>query len=212
MTETLPDLLLNAFITLIVVIDPVGVAAGYVAMTAGYSPRERRTTALRGVTLAGVILLFFALVGNAFLGALGIGLPAFRIAGGILLFFLALDMILVRQSGVRATPQEHAEAGEREDISVFPLAIPLIAGPGAITSTVLLMGQAAQRPAFGAGLLAMLAVALALTLLALLMAGGLMRVLGVTGANVVGRVLGIVLAALAVQFVLDGLAGAGLVR
>jgi len=208
----MPEFLLNAFITLIVVIDPVGVAAVFVAMTAGYSPRERRAAALRGVALAGVILLFFALVGNAFLGALGIGLPAFRIAGGILLFYLALEMILVRQSGARATPSERAEAGEREDISVFPLAIPLIAGPGAITSTVLLMGQAAQTPGLGAGLLAMLAVALGLTLLALLMAARLMRLLGVTGTNVVGRVLGIVLAALAVQFVLDGLAGAGIMR
>jgi multiple antibiotic resistance protein len=119
-------------------------------------------------------------------------------------------MILARQSAVRATPSEQAEAGRREDISVFPLAIPLIAGPGAITSTVLLMGQAAQTPGLGAGLLAMLAVALGLTLLALLMAARLMRLLGVTGTNVVGRVLGIVLAALAVQFVLDGLAGAGI--
>jgi multiple antibiotic resistance protein len=206
----MPEFLLNAFITLIVVIDPVGVAAVFVAMTAGYSPRERRAAALRGVALAGVILFFFALVGNAFLGALGIGLPAFRIAGGILLFVLAVEMILARQSAVRATPSEQAEAGRREDISVFPLAIPLIAGPGAITSTVLLMGQAAQTPGLGAGLLAMLAVALGLTLLALLMAARLMRLLGVTGTNVVGRVLGIVLAALAVQFVLDGLAGAGI--
>lgn len=203
------DLLFNALITLLVVIDPVGVAATFVPLTQGLAPQERRRTALRGVLLAGAILLVFALVGNAFLSALGIGSAAFRIAGGILLFFLAIDMILVRPTG-RTTPVERAEAGTREDLSVFPLAIPLIAGPGAITSIVLLMSHTGGSAWLGAGFLAMAAIALGLTLLALLLAERLMALLGVTGSNVVGRVLGIVLAALAVQFVLDGLQVAGL--
>lgn len=205
------DLFFNAFITLLVVIDPVGVAASFVPLTAGMSNADRKRVARRGVLIAGGILLAFALGGNAFLAALGIELAAFRIAGGILLFFLAIEMILVRQADSRTTPVEQAEAGRREDISVFPLAIPLIAGPGAITSVVLLMGHAWEsRPWLSVGFLAVGAVALLITYVALLTASRLVRLLGVTGANVVGRVLGIVLAALAVQFVLDGLRGAGL--
>jgi multiple antibiotic resistance protein len=203
------DHLFNSFITLLVVIDPVGVAATFVALTREMTLGERRRTALRGVLIAGAILYAFAFMGNGFLLALGIGLGAFRIAGGILLFFLAIEMILARPAGHRTTPLEQAEAGEREDISVFPLAIPLIAGPGAITSTVLLMGHVWHSPGLAAGLLVTIALALAVTLLALLLATRLVGLLGVTGTNVVGRVLGIVLAALAVQFVLDGLQGAG---
>jgi multiple antibiotic resistance protein len=207
------DSLLNALTILLVVIDPVGVAMTFGALTVGMAPEQRRLTAVRGVLLAAAILYAFALTGNSFLRALGIGLPAFRIAGGILLFFLAMDMLLARKSGLSgATGQEQDEAGRRADLSVFPLAIPLIAGPGAITSTVLLMGQAWPRPWETAGLLAMIAVALALTLAILLTADRVMHWLGVTGSNVVSRVLGIVLAALAVQFVLDGLHGAGLIR
>ena len=203
------DLLFNAFITLLVVIDPVGVAASFVPLTRGMAEPERRRTARRGVLIAGGILLAFALGGNQFLGALGIGLSAFRIAGGILLFFLAIEMILVRQADTRTTPREQAEAEAKEDISVFPLAIPLIAGPGTITSVVLLMGHGWTRPAFSLGVIGVGAVALAITYLCLIGAARLTRLLGVTGANVVGRVLGILLAALAVQFVLDGLQGAG---
>ena len=206
------DLYFNALITLLVVIDPVGVAATFVPLTAGMEPAERKRTARRGVLIAGAILLAFAVGGNRFLSALGIGLAAFRIAGGILLFFLAIEMILVRQASLRTTPLEQAEAGEKEDISVFPLAIPLIAGPGAITSTVLLMGHAWANPWHALGFLAVGILALALTYAALTSASRLIGVLGVTGANVVGRVLGIVLAALAVQFVLDGLRGAGLMH
>lgn len=204
------DFLFNAFITLFVVIDPVGVAAAFVPLTAGLGIVQRRATARRGVLIAGGILLAFALGGGRFLAALGIGLPAFRIAGGILLFFLAIEMILVRQASERTTPREQAEAEAREDISVFPLAIPLIAGPGAITSTVLLMGHGWDDPWRSLGLLGVGIVVLGLTYLSLVAAARLFRLLGVTGANVVGRVLGIVLAALAVQFVLDGLRGAGL--
>jgi multiple antibiotic resistance protein len=205
------DLLFNALITLVVVIDPVGVAATYGALTAHSAPPERDRIARKGVWISAAILYFFALTGNAFLGTLGITIAAFRIAGGILLFFLAIEMILVRQSGMRsATDLEKAEAECRKDITVFPLAIPLIAGPGAITSVVLLMGGAWREPWIAAGMLGVIGVALLITFASLRLSGILIRALGVTGTQVVGRVLGILLAALAVQFVLDGLRGAGL--
>jgi len=205
------DLLLNALITLIVVIDPIGVAATYGSLTAEDSREERLRVARNGVLIAAGILYFFALTGNAFLHALGISIAAFRIGGGVLLFLLAIEMILVRQSGFRAaTEPEKAELERRKDIAVFPLAIPLIAGPGAITSVVLLMGSAWDRPWLAAGVLGVIALALAATFTTLRLADQVMHLLGVTGRNVVGRVLGILLTALAVQFVLDGIHATGL--
>lgn len=204
------DLLINALITLLVVIDPVGVAATFEAMTADLESKERARIARKGVWIAAGILFFFAVTGNAFIDAIGITLPAFRIAGGILLFFLAIDMILVRQSGMHATTEpEQAELG-RKDIAVFPLAIPLIAGPGAITSVLLHMGTAWRTPWIAVGLLVVIGLALIVTFAMLRLAGPVMRLLGVTGTHVVGRVLGILLAAMAVQFVLDGVRAAGL--
>lgn len=211
-----PSLLIEfsvqAFAMLVVVIDPVGMSPIYLGLTHGAQPAERRRMAVRGVLLAAAILLVFALAGQSLLEALGVSLSAFRIAGGILLFLLAVDMLLVRPSGLRSTTgEEREEASHFEDISVFPLAIPMLAGPGAMTSIVLLMGRAGGDPVRIGLLLGVLAVVLLLTLAALLLAGFLSRVLGVTGSNVIGRVLGIVLAALAVQFILDGLAGAGVI-
>ena len=205
------DFLLTVFTTLVVVIDPVGIAPIFIGLTANAGEAQRRSMALRGVTLAAIVLYAFAAGGTLLLETLGVSLAAFRIAGGILLFLLAVDMILVRTTGLRsATGEEQEEARNVEDISVFPLAIPLLAGPGAMTSMVLLMGRAGDDfPRIGA-VLGMLALVLFLCLLTLLFANYLTRVLGVTGANVIGRVLGIVLAALAVQFVLDGMGGTGL--
>jgi len=200
-------------IVMLVVIDPVGVAPVFASMTASFSPAQQRHLARRGVMVAAGILYAFALTGHLFLTALGIGLPAFQIAGGILLFVLAIEMILVHESGIRtATQPEQEEAGQRADISVFPLAIPLIAGPGAITSTVLLMRPAWSQPWLAVGLLAVIAVALLVTLATLLVAARLTALLGVTGASVISRVFGIILAALAVQFVLNGLEGTGLLH
>jgi MarC family membrane protein len=206
------DYVLNAFITLFIVIDPIGVAPIFMGLTARGDRAHRIRMAWRGVVLAAMILYAFALGGSPLLAALGVSLAAFRIAGGALLFLLSVDMLLVRPSGLRATTgEENREAMELEDISVFPLAIPLIAGPGALTSIVLLMGRTNGDPVRIGWLLAVLAVVLGCLMLTLLFAARISSLLGTTGTNVVTRVLGIVLAALAVQYILDGLQAAGFV-
>lgn len=198
--------LIYAFVTFFVIIDPVGTAALFAVMTHHMAEAQRRRVALRATLLATAILLLFAAGGDALLAALGIGLPAFRIAGGILLFLLATDMVFARHSGLRGvTSVEDQEAGRREDLTVFPLAFPLIAGPGAMTSTMLLMGRAQGDAMAAASVVGVLLAVLLILLMLLLAAPWVLRVLGVTGANVVSRILGIILAALAVQFVLDGL-------
>ena len=197
---------MTAFVTFIVTVDPFGVAPLFVGLTASASAADRRRLAVSGVVIGSAILIVFALVGEPLLRALGIGLPAFRIAGGILLLLLAIDMVMARQSGLRATTEgEEAESQSRSDIAVFPLGIPLIAGPGAITSVVLLVGQARGDIAEQGAVIGVLVAVLILTLVCLLLAGHLMRLLGVTGINVISRVSGIIVAALAVQFMIDGL-------
>jgi multiple antibiotic resistance protein len=188
-----------------VTVDPIGTAPMFAALTAGHGRDERRRLALRGVSIAAAVLLGFALGGELLLAALGIELAAFRIAGGVLLLLLSVDMLMVRHSGLRTTTEsEEAESGRRADVSVFPLAIPLVAGPGAMTSCVLLMSSARGDLWRSAVVLAELVAVLALTLACFLAAGRLMRVLGITGVNVVTRVSGLLLAAMAVQFVVDG--------
>lgn len=202
----MPTNLIYAFVTLIVIIDPVGTATLFAGLTHDWTPAERRGSAKQGVLVAGLLLVAFAFGGEFLLRALGISLAALRVAGGILLFLLATDMVLARPSGFRGiTLREREEATHRDEIAVFPLAFPLIAGPGALTSVVLLMG-AAHGPAEIGGVVLAGGVTLGLTYLALLAATRLVAVLGVTGTNVIGRVLGVVLAALAAQFVLDGIA------
>jgi len=159
------------------------------------------------VSIAAAILLLFALGGAPFLALMGISVEAFRIFGGLLLFLLALEMVFARESGARTSSDEQAESRRRADISVFPLAFPFIAGPGALATMLLWFSPLrfpAQTGLFGSYLLAM-AVVLAVSLLLMLLADPLMRVIGVTGANVASRLLGVILGALAVQFVLDGL-------
>ncbi|ABG03922.1 multiple antibiotic resistance (MarC)-related proteins [Rubrobacter xylanophilus DSM 9941] len=197
------DYAFNAFVTLLVVVDPPGLAPVFAALTGGYPAKRKRETALRGALLGAAILLGFALAGDVLLGALGISLAAFRIAGGILLFILALDMVFSSPRGLRSrTVREQEEDHYDHDISVFPLAIPLIAGPGAIATVLLYTGgRGALELAVFVGVL--LAVLL-LTLASLLLASRIMGLLGETGANVLSRVLGVVIAALAAQFVLDG--------
>lgn len=201
--------LVNVFVVLFVVIDPVGLAPIFGALTRGGSPVYRRRMAVKAVLLATGILYVFAFTGDWLLQALGISVPAFKIAGGLLLFLVAIDMVFARQSGLRSTTvREQEEARFKEDISVFPLAFPLLAGPGALTTILLLVGETRGNTAEFWSLLAVLAFVLLLALMALLLAGRLMAVLGETGANVVDRLLGVILAALAVQFVLEGISTA----
>jgi multiple antibiotic resistance protein len=205
----IPAEYITAIVTLFVVIDPIGLAPLFVALTAGMDGRQRRAIALRSCAVAAVLLTLFGLFGEALLEFIGISMPAFRIAGGLLLFLTALEMLFERRTRRR---EGQAQSGEEvdDDPSVFPLATPLIAGPGAMATMILLAG------APGAGwqtVLAMHGVMLAvlLVVLALFFAGGLLeRALGPTGINVVTRLLGMLLAALSVQFVLDGLRGFGL--
>jgi multiple antibiotic resistance protein len=200
------EFVLSAFVLLLIVIDPIGVVPLFTMLTATTTAVERRWIAVRGVLIAGGVLVFFALGGAPLLDYLNISHESFRIAGGVLLFLLAIDMLFARHSGLRSTTQsEQAEAEQRADISVFPLAIPLIAGPGAMTTVILLVGDSGPADARTWLVLAILATVLAITLGTLLLAGRLARALGETGTNVITRLLGILLAALALQFVIDGL-------
>lgn len=197
--------LLFAFTTLFVVVDPIGLAMLFLSLTPRADERERRVLASRAVIVAAGVLLGFAFAGDPLLQVLGVSLSAFQIAGGILLLLLAIDMVMVRQTGLRATtPGEDSESVRRDDISVFPLAIPLIAGPGALTSVIMLMNQANGGHATQAMIVGVLLFVLLLTFLSLCAASLLLRLLGVTGINVVTRIAGILLAALAVQFMVDG--------
>ncbi len=204
-SDTSLGALFELFVVLVVVVDPIGNVPLFMALTASMDATQRRRTAVRAVTLAGAILLLFFWAGDWLLAILGIGIPAFRIAGGILLLLLAIDMVLVRQSGLRSTTlREEREAFAREDVHVFPLAFPLVAGPGAIT-TVLLAAAAPRDLVISLGMMGVMVAVLLVVLVAMLLADRLMGVLGETGANVITRLLGVLLAALAVQYVLDGL-------
>lgn len=203
------EILLNVFVVLFVVIDPVGLAPIFGALSRGGSPAYRRRMAVKAVLLATGILYVFAFTGDWLLQALGISVPAFKIAGGLLLFLVAIDMVFARQSGLRSTTvREQEEARFKEDISVFPLAFPLLAGPGALTTVLLLVGETRGNSTAFWVLLGVLGFVLLLALIALLLAGRLMALLGETGANVVDRLLGVILSALAVQFVLEGVSTA----
>ena len=199
------ELFVNSLIVMLVVVDPVGLAPMFAALTYGESPAGQRRMAIRGTLIAAAILVVFALAGDTLLSSLGIGMPAFQISGGILLFLLAVDMVFARHSGLRSTTErEQKEAETKKDISVFPLAIPLIAGPGALTTVLLMVGEQGDDPVVIGTVLAVLFVVLSVTLVSLLFSARIMAFMGQTGANVVTRVLGVILAALAVQFVMNG--------
>ena len=205
------EALIIAFTTFFATIGPVDVAVVYGALSREMTPDQRRRTAVRAVFLASCLLFAFALFGQILLDRLGISIPALRTAGGILLFLVGLDMVFARHSGVASTtPDEDREARERKDIAVFPLATPLIAGPGAIGAAILLMTNTGGDLYQQLAVMAALGVVLLLTLLLLLVSGQVHRLLGVTGMNVVSRIFGVLLTALAVQFVFDGLKESGL--
>jgi len=204
----LSDLLIPAFVTLFVVIDPIGLTLIFIALTQGATLRERRLIALRALGIAAGLLTLFGLFGLQVLLFFGITMPAFRIAGGLLLFLTALDMLFERRTQRRRDQSEPGlEAGD--DPSVFPLATPLIGGPGAMAAMILLAGQTSEPLELLAVHLVMLAV-LGVVFALMLASGLLERALGETGINVLTRLLGMLLAALAVQFVLDGFADLGL--
>jgi multiple antibiotic resistance protein len=198
-------LAIRVFLTLFVLLDPVGLAPLFLGLTLDRSVEERATIARRAVLVAGGLLLVFALGGTALLSRLGISLDAFRVAGGILLFRISVDMVFAHLE--RETAAEESEARERRDISIFPLSIPLIAGPGAMASMMILMGEA-RALAWGVPIvLGVCALVLLLVYLALRLSSSIAALLGQTGINVVTRVLGVLLAALAAQYVADGVRG-----
>lgn len=200
------EIALRSFLTLFVVVDPVGIAPVYLGLVEGRPDRERARVARRAVVVAGVVLFGFAFGGAWLLDKLGISMDAFRIAGGILLFRIAVGMVMAAPHE-RETEEEEEESRSRADVSVFPLAIPLIAGPGSMATMMILVGQAGADAGKLALVVAMTAAVLVLTWLALRLASTLGRVLRRTGVNVVTRVLGVLLAALAVQYVADGVRG-----
>ncbi|MFL0672231.1 MAG: MarC family protein [Erythrobacter sp.] len=202
------ELFVSAFITLFVVIDPPGCAPIYAGLTKGASPEQARSMALRATFIASIILLIFALFGKQLLGALHIELNSFRIAGGLMLFFIAFDMVFEKRTQRREERAEKiAATPEIEDVSVFPMAMPMLAGPGAIAAVMLLMNEAAGQPEKMAQVLAALAAVLIITAAALVAAGPLIRLLGDKVEAVITRLLGVLLAALAAQYVIDGLKG-----
>jgi multiple antibiotic resistance protein len=199
------ELYLSALVTFFVVIDPPGCAPIYAGLTHGATPAHRRSMAIRAVVVAAIILFVFAAVGEAMLHALGVSLSAFRIAGGIMLFLIALEMVFEKRTERREDrAAKVAQTPEVEDVSIFPMAMPMIAGPGSIASVMLMMSRnhGFEKVAV---VLAALATILALTLIALLAAGPLMRLLGARIEAVITRILGVLLGALAVQFVIDGI-------
>ena len=199
------ELFISSFITFFVVIDPPGCAPIYASLTSDAPPRDRRIMAIRAIFVAAVILLVFALFGEQMLGALGISLDSFRIAGGIMLFLIALEMVFEKRTERREDrAQEIIEQPEIEDVSIFPMAMPMIAGPGSIAAVMLLTSQN-DGIDNAMIILGALGSVLLLTLIGLIAAGPLMRILGNKVEAVITRVLGVLLGALAVQFVVDGL-------
>jgi multiple antibiotic resistance protein len=198
-------LFVSAFVTLLVVIDPPGCAPIYASLTRDCPPAQRRAMAIRAVFVALGILLFFGLLGEDLLSAMGVSLAAFRIAGGIMLFLIALEMVFEKRTQRRETRAQEVSADtEHDDVSVFPMAIPMIAGPGSIASVMLLVGRS-DGLTQTLVVLGALASVLILTLAALLAAGPLMRLLGHKTEAMLTRLLGVILAALAAQFVIDGI-------
>ncbi len=204
------NFLVTAFVTLFVVIDPVGTTPIFVALTRGMGRAQRRGIAVRACFIALVILTLFGLFGEEVLGFIGISMPAFRIAGGLLLFLTALEMLFGKRTQ-RRQDQAPDDPTPDDDPSVFPLAIPLLSGPGGIASMILLTDQATGAPLEFWGIFGVMIVVFAIVYALFLLAEGIERALGDTGILVVTRLLGMLLSALSVQFVLDGIRNTGLV-
>lgn len=200
---------ISAFMTLFVIVDPPGCAPIFATLTQGTSKKHQRTMAYKSVGIASVILIGFAFVGEWLFGKLGISLDALRIAGGIMLFIIGLNMVFEKRTEKREDRAEDLleDIENPEDISVFPMGIPMIAGPGTMASLLLMMGDQPGHAGEIAVMAALISV-LVITLISFLLAGGLIKLMGKTFTNVLTRVLGVLLATLAAQFVLDGIQGA----
>jgi multiple antibiotic resistance protein len=210
-TSIMLDTAILAFTTLFATIGPLDVAAMFAVLTAEDTGRARLRTALRSTLVATIVLLLFALLGEVILRSLGISLAALRIGGGILLLLIGIEMAFAISSGATSTTEEETqEAATRQDIAVFPLATPLIAGPGAMGAIILLMAGTEGVFLLQLAVIATLLLTLLLTLACMLLATHIYRVLGVTGMQVISRVMGVLLSALAVQFILDGIEQSGL--
>ena len=199
----------TAFLTLFVIVDPIGLSSLFLGVTEALNEERRRSTAVRAMIIAGVILLVFLFVGEPLLRYLGVSVDSLRIAGGLLLFKLSFDMVMARRE--RQSPREEEETHHRDDVAVFPLAIPLIAGPGAFATVLVLASEADSRWSYLAVLIAAIAVVHALVYVGFRLATPLHNALGDTGTAVITRVLGIILAAVSVQLVVDGVSGLQLI-
>ena len=201
-----------ALATFFATIGPFDVAAMFAALTVNQTARQKRSIAIRGTLIGVAILLAFALIGEILLASLGISLAALRASGGILLLLIGIDMVFARSSGgTSTTDEEETEAISKSDISVFPLATPLIAGPGAMGASILLMADQQGSVAGQAIVVASLLLILLLTFISMFLAGKIQHWLGVTGMHVITRVMGVLLSALAVQFIFDGIKHSGLI-
>jgi multiple antibiotic resistance protein len=199
--------LIKFFVVFFVVVDPISLVPLFAGLTQGASDQFKRKMAGKAAAIALAICVLFAFGGARFLSIMGITLSSFRIAGGTLLFLISLEMVFARTSGTKSTMPEREEAMKREDISVFPLAFPFIAGPGALATILLTAGEVWGKPLEFLGFLAVVVVVAAVCWLLMLATPRLMQVIGVTGANVMSRLSGVVLAALAVQFIVEGIRG-----
>lgn len=199
------DALISAFVTLFVIVDPLGMAPIFLAVTQGMSRAERRRVALESTLVSFGIIAGAALIGEWLLGTLGIGIPAFRIAGGLLLFVIGFEMLFERRQQRKADNATDVAQDRQTGVAIFPLAIPLMAGPGAVTAAVLLAGQAGRDFGSLAALIGVVALVIAIVLAVFLLAPAIERVFGTKAQSVLARLLGILLAALAVQFIVDGI-------
>jgi multiple antibiotic resistance protein len=200
--------LIKFFVVFFVVVEPISLIPLFAGLTVGASARYKKKMAGKAATIALAICVLFALVGAKFLDIMGISLSSFRIAGGTLLFLISLEMVFARTSGTKSTVPEKEEAKTREDISVFPLAFPFIAGPGALATILLTAGEVWGHPLLFAGFLGVVVLVMLICWVLMLATPPLMKVFGVTGANVMSRLSGVILAALAVQFIVEGIRGA----
>jgi len=198
---------LKFFVVFFLVVEPISLVPVFATLTEGANAAYRKRMAIKSVIVAGMIIIGFALSGAAFLEGMGISIDSFRIFGGLLLFLVALEMVFARESGTRTSTDEQAESRRRADISVFPLAFPFMSGPGALTTILLWFGPVSvvDQPTLFVVLLAAAVLVLLISLVMMLGAAPLIRILGATGTNVANRLLGVVLGALAVQFIVDGI-------